>query len=273
MDPNAGDVLPANLVGADKGDAWTGFEWVKPARYEELRATTMPHLPPLQPVPGQALNAMGGSTGPAPWQHPRHGEPGPLEAAEYERQEREREEGVVFDLLKEVIGEDPRRGGLLETPARVRKAWKHWTSGYHKNPADILKVFEDGAEKCDEMVVVRGIPIYSHCEHHLAPIIGTCTIGYLPNGRIVGLSKLNRLADMFARRLQVQERMTNQIADALMEYLAPAGCGVVVTARHMCMESRGVMQRSATSTSALRGNFKEDPTVRNEFLSLARTKR
>lgn len=119
------------------------------------------------------------------------------------------------------------------------------------------------------MVVVRDIPIYSKCEHHLADIFGTATIGYLPDGKIVGLSKLNRLADMFARRLQVQERMTNQIADALMTHLGPVGCGVVITARHMCMESRGVQQGSNTTTSALRGNFKTDPTVRNEFLSLA----
>ena len=181
-------------------------------------------------------------------------------------------EDNIADLLLS-IEFDPQGGlreGLLETPARVAKAWQHWTSGYSKNAADILKVFEDGAEGVDEMVVVRDIPIYSHCEHHLAPIFGTATIGYLPQGKIVGLSKLNRLADMFARRLQVQERMTNQIADALMEHLGPKGCGVVVNARHMCMESRGVCQSSNTVTSALRGNFKDDATVRAEFLALAR---
>jgi GTP cyclohydrolase I len=179
-------------------------------------------------------------------------------------------QGIVAALLRGVIGENPERGGLLETPARVVKAWAHWTSGYHKNPADILKVFEDGAEGVSEMVVVRDIPIYSHCEHHLAPIFGTATIAYIPDGKIVGLSKLNRLADMYARRLQVQERMTNQIADALFDNLKPLGCGVVVTARHMCMESRGVCQSSNTTTSALRGNFKDDATVRGEFLALAR---
>lgn len=174
-------------------------------------------------------------------------------------------------MLLQSVDPDPDRGGLDETPERVAKAWKHWTSGYSKNAAEILKVFEDGAEGCDEMVVVRNIPIYSHCEHHLAPIFGTATIGYLPNGKIVGLSKLSRLADMFARRLQVQERMTNQIAEALMEHLAPLGCGVVINARHMCMESRGVCQQgTSTVTSALRGVFKDDHRVRAEFLALAR---
>lgn len=178
-------------------------------------------------------------------------------------------EGGVVSILR-AVDPNPDRGGLAETPARVAKAWEHWTSGYSKDPAEILKVFEDGAEGCDEMVVVGDIPIYSKCEHHLADIFGTATIGYLPSGKIVGLSKLNRLADMFARRLQVQERMTNQIADALMDHLAPLGCGVVIRARHMCMESRGVQQSSRTTTSALRGNFKSDPTVRAEFLALAR---
>lgn len=163
------------------------------------------------------------------------------------------------------------RGGLQETPARVAKAWRYWTRGYAQDPADVLKVFEDGAEGCDQMVVVRDIPIYSHCEHHLAPIFGTATIAYIPNGRIVGLSKLSRLADIFARRLQVQERLTNQIADALWQHLQPAGVGVVVNARHMCMESRGVCQQgTSTVTSALRGCFKDDPTVRSEFMALAR---
>lgn len=169
------------------------------------------------------------------------------------------------------VGEDVARGGLAETPRRVSEAWLEWTSGYGADPAQVLKCFEDGAEKCDEMVVVRNIPIYSHCEHHLAAIFGTATIGYLPNGKIVGLSKLNRLADVFARRLQVQERMTNQIADALWDNLAPLGVGVVINARHLCMESRGVRQHgnSNTVTSALRGVFRTDPSVRAEFLKLA----
>lgn len=249
--PKAGDVCPCNLIGVNKGDVYTGFEWVSPMRYLELMRSTPSLPPPSEPLDVTFEMKTDGPTtevGVAP----------------------NVPEQVVRDLLMLVIGEDASRGGLQETPARVAKAWRHWCSGYAKDPAEILKVFEDGAEGCDEMVVVRDIPIYSKCEHHLADIFGTATIGYLPNGKIVGLSKLNRLADMFARRLQVQERMTNQIADALMEHLQPLGCGVVIQARHMCMESRGVQQSSRTSTSALRGNFKSDPTVRAEFLALAR---
>lgn len=161
------------------------------------------------------------------------------------------------------------REGLAETPKRVAKAWAHWTSGYNKNPADVLKVFSDGAENCNEMVLVRNIPFYSHCEHHMAPIIGTAHVAYIPNGKIVGLSKLNRVVDIFARRLQVQERLTNNIADALQDNLMPLGVGVVIEARHMCMESRGVCQQGHTTiTSALRGVMRTDPATRAEFLSL-----
>lgn len=178
---------------------------------------------------------------------------------------------IIQQLLKHIIGEDIARGGLLETPHRAVKAWREWTSGYGKDPASILKVFEDGAEGCDEMVVVHEIPVYSHCEHHLAPIFGTATVAYIPNGNIVGLSKLPRLVDIFARRLQVQERLTNQVAEAIMEHLKPRGCGVVVKARHMCMESRGIKQAGGyTTTSALRGVFRDDAAVRAEFLALAR---
>lgn len=173
--------------------------------------------------------------------------------------------------LLQYVGENPDRGGLAETPARVAKAWKEWCSGYDKNPADILKTFEDGAEGVDEMVVVKNIPFYTHCEHHMAPFFGTATIGYLPNKKIVGLSKLSRLLDIYAKRLQVQERLGCQVADAIMEHLEALGCGVVITARHLCMESRGICkQGSETSTSALRGLFKDDPAVRAEFLQLAR---
>ena len=163
------------------------------------------------------------------------------------------------------------RQGLQETPERVAKAWEEWTSGYGKDPAAILKVFEDGAEGCDEMVVVSDIPFYSKCEHHMADIFGTATVAYIPDGKIVGLSKLPRLVDIFARRLQVQERLTNQVAQALMEHLKPKGCGVVIRARHMCMESRGINKPgSYTTTSALHGVFRDNPEVRSEFLSLAR---
>lgn len=171
--------------------------------------------------------------------------------------------------MLQFIGEDPSRGGLAETPERVAKAWAFWCSGYDKDPADLLKTFEDGAEGCDEMVVVRDIPFYTHCEHHMAPFFGTATIAYIPDGRIVGLSKLSRLLDLYARRLQVQERLTAQVADALMEHLKPKGVGVVVKARHLCMESRGVCQQGHhTRTSALRGVFKDEPAVRGEFLAL-----
>jgi GTP cyclohydrolase IA len=180
----------------------------------------------------------------------------------------------IEDHIRRLIqyaGDDPTRGGLLETPARVAKAWRFWCSGYEQDPASVLKTFEDGAEGVDEMVVVKDIPFYTHCEHHMAPFFGTATIAYLPDGKVVGLSKLSRLLKVFARRLQVQERLTCQVADALMQHLTPLGCGVVIKARHMCMESRGVCEQGHhTVTSALRGVFKDDPAVRSEFLALAR---
>lgn len=182
-------------------------------------------------------------------------------------------EGVTSELLRivEAIPEcEMVREGLTDTPMRVAKAWEFWTSGYALNAKDILKVFEDGADGYDEMVIVKDIPVYSKCEHHLADIFGTVSIAYIPNGKIVGLSKLSRLADMYARRLQVQERMTCQIADALFEHLQPKGVGVIMKARHMCMESRGLRQQGHhTVTSALRGVIKTDPTARAEFLQLA----
>lgn len=175
---------------------------------------------------------------------------------------------IIVRLLQ-LVGENADREGLLETPARVVKAWRHWCSGYGKDPAKLLKVFEDGGETYDQMVLVKDIPIYSHCEHHLAAIIGTASIAYIPNGKIVGLSKLSRLADMFARRLQVQERLTDQIADALFKNLEPKGVGVLIKARHLCMESRGICQQGHhTVTTALRGVIKDEPETRAEFLRL-----
>ena len=172
--------------------------------------------------------------------------------------------------LLQFIGEDTTREGLLETPKRFTKALGEWFSGYGKDPKDILKVFEDGADNYDQMVVVKDIPIYSKCEHHIADIFGTATIAYIPNGRIVGLSKLSRLADIFARRLQVQERLTGQIADALQDNLEPLGVAVLIRARHMCMESRGLCQQGHhTITIALRGVLKEDAAARAEFMALA----
>lgn len=170
--------------------------------------------------------------------------------------------------LIQYIGDDPARGGLEETPTRVAKAWKDWCEGYSVDPASVLKVFEDGGENYDQMIIRKDIPVYSHCEHHMAPIVGRCTIAYIPDGKIVGLSKLDRLVNVFARRLQVQERLTSQIADALEECLKPVGVGVWISARHMCIESRGVRHRdSDTVTTALRGALREQGDARSEFLN------
>jgi GTP cyclohydrolase I len=178
----------------------------------------------------------------------------------------------IVTRLLQFVGEDATRGGLLETPHRVLKAWKHWCGGYDLDAKSVLKTFEDGAENCDEMVV-RVVPFYSHCEHHMAAIIGHAVVAYVPNSKIVGLSNIDRVVDMFARRLQVQERLTNQIAEAIMENLEPKGVGVWVNARHLCIESRGVRnQNSVTDTLALRGVFKEDARTRAEFIAVARTK-
>jgi GTP cyclohydrolase I len=169
------------------------------------------------------------------------------------------------------LGEDPDRPGLRDTPTRVARAWKHWTSGYEQTPSEILKVFEDGAQQYNELIVVRGIPVYSHCEHHLAPFLGFATVGYTPNGKIVGLSKLTRLVDCFAKRLQVQERLTIQIAESLMTHIEPLSVGVVISCRHMCMESRGIRTPGEqTVTSAMLGELRTNLALRTEFLALAR---
>ena len=181
-------------------------------------------------------------------------------------------EGGIHDnitRLLQFVGENPEREGLKETPARVAKAWQHWCGGYDVNIPALMKTFKDGADGCDEMVVVRDIPFYSHCEHHLAPFFGTATVAYIPDGQVVGLSKIPRVVNAFARRLQVQERLTNQIADALQTHLKPKGVGVIIKARHLCMESRGIEQQGhSTTTSALRGVIRELPEARAEFLSL-----
>ena len=177
--------------------------------------------------------------------------------------------GTIDDNIRRLlqfVEPDPYREGLHETPKRVAKAWEFWTKGYKEDPANVLKVFKDGSENYDEMITVKDIPFYSHCEHHMAPFFGTCTISYIPDGRIVGLSKLARLSDMYARRLQVQERLTSQISDAIMEHLNPKGVGVMVKARHMCMESRGTCKQGHhTITTSLRGVMKE-AGPRMEFL-------
>lgn len=168
------------------------------------------------------------------------------------------------------IGEDPDREGLQETPARFINALQEWTQGYEQDPADVLKVFEDGAENYDQMVLVKDIPVYSLCEHHMAPFWGVAHVAYIPNGKVVGLSKLARLVNVFSRRLQVQERLTSQVAQALQDHLSPRGVGVVMRCRHMCMESRGVRTHgSETVTSSLRGELFQEGKARAEFLDLA----
>jgi GTP cyclohydrolase I len=189
---------------------------------------------------------------------------------------------LVADCVKEILieAEGHRavsvggglRPGIAETPERVAKAWEFWTSGYTVDVGALLKTFEDGAEQADEMVVVKNIPVYSHCEHHMAAIFGTATVAYIPNGRIVGLSKISRVVDAYARRLQVQERLTAQIADAIQTHLEPLGVGVHLKARHMCMESRGICQQGHhTETTALRGVFKADPAARADFIGVCQS--
>jgi GTP cyclohydrolase IA len=179
-------------------------------------------------------------------------------------------EGLIRNLLSSV-GENPDREGLKRTPLRVAKAMDFLTSGYHTTVDQVIKgaIF---TEECKEMVVVRGIEFYSLCEHHMLPFFGHAHVAYLPNGRVVGLSKIARVVDVFARRLQVQERLTNQVADALMEALDPHGVAVVLEANHTCMMMRGVQkQNSSTVSSAMRGTFEEDPRTRAEFLGFIRT--
>jgi len=179
------------------------------------------------------------------------------------------QEAIIVGLLR-MIGEDPEREGLKDTPRRVAAAWREWAWGYGKDPAAVLRTFKDGAEQCgDEMVIVHNIPIISKCEHHLADITGTAHVGYIPDGRIVGLSKLARVTEIFSRRLQVQERLTNQVADTIVEGLEPKGVGVIIRASHACMSTRGVkIHGSVTTTSAMRGALLVKPAARAEFLSL-----
>lgn len=180
------------------------------------------------------------------------------------------DEQIIVELLK-YIGEDPTREGLRETPRRVLKAWREWTSGYHTDPKSLLKTFEDGAEGVNELVIVHSIPVISFCEHHCSPFFGKAHVGYVPNKRIVGLSKLARLVDVFSRRLQVQERLTQQIISTLDEVLQPIGAGVLIRATHTCMSSRGVkIHGSSTTTSAMRGALLNEVSARSEFLMLCK---
>jgi GTP cyclohydrolase IA len=182
---------------------------------------------------------------------------------------------TIADLVRRVIklvGEDPGREGLRKTPERFEKTFKFLTSGYHQNAESIL----NGAtfSVCyDEMVVVKDIEFFSLCEHHLLPFFGKCHVAYLPNKRVIGLSKVARLVNMFARRLQIQERLTSQVAKAIEEKISPEGVGVIVEARHLCMQMRGVeKQHGQAVTSAMLGSFRHNKQTRDEFLSLVRTK-
>lgn len=181
--------------------------------------------------------------------------------------------GNIAGLIRQMIvqlGEDPNREGLRRTPERFEKALRYLTSGYRQDPAKIL----NGAMfsvTYDEMVVVKDIEVYSLCEHHLLPFFGKCHVAYIPNKKVVGLSKIARLVNMYARRLQIQERLTSQIAQTLEDQLNPQGVGVIVEARHLCMVMRGVeKQNSAAMTSAMLGVFRESKQTRDEFLSLIR---
>ena len=178
---------------------------------------------------------------------------------------KEKFEESVRNILK-IIGEDPNREGLIKTPERVYKAFEFMTKGYKQNPKDILNEALFTSSN-DEMVLIKDIEFYSMCEHHLLPIIGRAHVAYIPNGKVVGLSKIPRMVEVFARRLQIQEQLTEQIADAITEVIEPKGVGVVIQARHMCMEMRGVEKvNSVTTTSALRGMFRQQET-RSEFLN------
>ena len=170
--------------------------------------------------------------------------------------------------MMEHVGENPSREGLIDTPSRVRKAYEFIYGGYKEDPIAILNKALFSTTN-DEMVLVKDIEFYSTCEHHLLPIIGRVHVAYIPDGKVVGLSKIPRVVNVFARRMQIQEQLTEQIADAIMEAISPKGVAVVVTARHMCMEMRGVEKiNSVTTSSALRGLFKRDEKTRAEFFSL-----
>ncbi len=174
-------------------------------------------------------------------------------------------------IIKE-LGEDPKREGLLKTPERVAKAMQFMLHGYGLNPAEMLRsaMFK---EKYSQMVVVKDIEIYSLCEHHMLPFFGKAHVAYIPNGKVVGLSKIPRVVDAFARRLQVQERLTNQIRDCLQDALEPIGVAVLIEAQHLCMQMRGVQkQNSVTTTSAFTGEFLESEKTRKEFMSIIESK-
>ena len=172
-----------------------------------------------------------------------------------------------IERIMQYIGEDTSREGLLETPKRVQRAYDEIFSGYKQNPKDLMKTFTQGT--CEEMVILKNCEFYSTCEHHMFPFFGHVSIGYIPNKKVIGISKLARLVDLYAKRMQIQERMTTQIADTIMKELDARGVYVVCEGVHFCMRSRGVKKQDASMiTSAVRGVFKKDPKARQEFLSL-----
>ena len=186
--------------------------------------------------------------------------------AERSKPTREEAEAAVRTLLS-WAGDDPAREGLVDTPKRVAKAYEDWFSGYGDDPAEYLKRTFEEVEGYDELIVLRDIEFESHCEHHMAPIIGKAHVGYLPSGKVVGISKLARVVETYARRLQVQEKMTAQIAQVIQDVLQPRGVGVVIEGAHECMTTRGVHKRGVSMiTSKMLGTFRDDARTRAEFL-------
>lgn len=190
-----------------------------------------------------------------------------LSASAGDRPSQAQAEEAIRTLLR-WAGDDPSREGLRDTPARVARAYRDWFSGYDRDPEDLLQRTFEEVGGYDEIVILRDIPFESHCEHHMAPIIGHAHVGYLPSNRVIGISKLARLVDAFSRRLQVQERLTTEIADTLDRVLQPLGVGVVIEATHECMTTRGVHKRGVSMvTSRMLGVFRDSPATRQEFLA------
>ena len=191
-----------------------------------------------------------------------------IPAKNVERPSRKEAEDAVHTLLR-WAGEDPSREGLTDTPKRVAQAYEDWFSGYRKDPVKYLERTFEEVDGYDEMIVLRDITFESHCEHHMAPIIGKAHVGYLPNNKIVGISKLARVVEAFARRFQVQEKLTAQIANCIQDVLKPKGVGVVIDATHQCMTTRGIHKSDVSMvTSQMLGSFRKDARTRDEFLRM-----